>query len=254
MQALQSVLGLGQAASSGTTPGWASGIGTMGQLGTGILGVIGNLIQGQRMGGVQNQMINYQKFMANLAQNPAAMQAYIQGFQQPLSQNLINQVGNATQGRLMESGLGLSPQISQAVLGQALAPYVESSQQLAAQTALSTLGLPYNKPIGAFALPKIDTSGFWRMFLPNAPKSSPVGANPNASSGGLGSGPTAPSGMDYTWPGAGGIVGTPGSYNYGMPASVGTDWAQTPNYSTDFSSGYWNPPTYSSTNPFNFGQ
>jgi hypothetical protein len=87
----------------------------------------------------QNQQ--YQNNLRSYAQDPAKMNAYAAQFTQPLNAGLTADVGNQSQSYLAQRGLSDSPQISQEVESQALAPYVQQNQQAGYQDALAALGL-----------------------------------------------------------------------------------------------------------------
>lgn len=80
-------------------------------------------------------------FLQNLSQNPAAMAKYVAGFQKPLTAGLTQNVGNQVQAYLGERGLSGTPGISADVETQALAPFVQQSQQQAINEAMGALGL-----------------------------------------------------------------------------------------------------------------
>jgi hypothetical protein len=87
----------------------------------------------------QNQQ--YQNLLRSYAQDPAKMNAYAAKFTQPLTAGLQRSVANETQGYLASRGLSDSPQISEQVEAQAIAPYVQQNQQAGYQDALQALGL-----------------------------------------------------------------------------------------------------------------
>ena len=75
----------------------------------------------------QNQQ--YQNTLRSDAQNPAKVTALAQQYTQPLNAGLTAAVNNQTQAQLAQAGLSESPEISQTVLAQALAPYIQNNQQ-----------------------------------------------------------------------------------------------------------------------------
>jgi hypothetical protein len=87
----------------------------------------------------QNQQ--YQNQLRSYAQNPAKMNAYAAQFTQPLNAGLTAGVANEAQGYLASRGLSDSPQISQQVEAQAIAPYIQQNQQQGYQNALQALNL-----------------------------------------------------------------------------------------------------------------
>lgn len=89
--------------------------------------------------GYENQQ--YQDKLRSLAQNPAQLQQYEQGFVQPLNAGLTQGVANQAQAYAAERGLGQSPGPQSEILAQAIAPYVQQNQQNGYQNALQALGL-----------------------------------------------------------------------------------------------------------------
>ena len=87
----------------------------------------------------QNQQ--YQNNLRSYAQDPTKMNAYAAQFTQPLTAGLTSAVANNTQGYLAQRGLSESPQISQQVESQAIAPYIQQNQQEGYSNALRALGL-----------------------------------------------------------------------------------------------------------------
>lgn len=88
----------------------------------------------------QNRYNRQQDLAYNLAKDPAAAARYTQGFERPLTAGLTQGVENQVQAALGERGLTLSPAIAAATYSQALAPYIQNQQQLAAQEAMGYLG------------------------------------------------------------------------------------------------------------------
>jgi hypothetical protein len=87
----------------------------------------------------QNQQ--YQNQLRSYAQDPAKMNAYAEKFTKPLTAGLTNGVTNNTQAYLAQRGLSESPQISQQVESQAIAPYIQQNQQDGYNNALQALNL-----------------------------------------------------------------------------------------------------------------
>lgn len=85
----------------------------------------------------QNQQ--YQNQLRSYAQDPAKMNAYAAKFTQPLTAGLTAGVANQAQADLATRGLTDSPEISQQVYAQAIAPYVQQNQQQGYQDALQAL-------------------------------------------------------------------------------------------------------------------
>jgi hypothetical protein len=152
---------------------------------TGIAGTGSNIIGGIKQGQEADQSINHSKMVAALLNNPALMSQKIAALKQPLSQGLVQDVTNTTQGQLAERGLGTSPQIAGAVESQALAPFEQKSQEDAINAFLGTLGI--SPPTPQFG--KVDTSGFWNSFQPKAAPSQAPSAGSAAGGGIAGSVP-----------------------------------------------------------------
>src|SRR5262249_1839402 len=76
------------------------------------------------------------------AKHPEAIAALTSKLEQPLDQGLIKGVGNVVNASLAEQGLSQAPGIQSQVLAQALAPYKQTSQQMAMMEALKAIGLP----------------------------------------------------------------------------------------------------------------
>ena len=89
----------------------------------------------------QYQQQKYQNYLRDLSQNPEKMNALAQKYIQPLNAGLTTSVGNQAQAYLAQRGLSDSPQISQQVEAQAIAPYIQQNQQAGYQDALAALGL-----------------------------------------------------------------------------------------------------------------
>ena len=85
----------------------------------------------------QNQ--KYQDQLRSFAQDPAKMNAYAAKFTQPLTAGLTTGVANQAQADLATRGLTDSPEISQQVYAQAIAPYIQQNQQQGYQDALQAL-------------------------------------------------------------------------------------------------------------------
>jgi hypothetical protein len=85
----------------------------------------------------QNQQ--YQNQLRSMAQDPAKMNAYAAKFTQPLTAGLTTGVANQAQADLATRGLTDSPEISQQVYAQAIAPYIQQNQQNGYQNALQAL-------------------------------------------------------------------------------------------------------------------
>lgn len=87
----------------------------------------------------QYQQQQYQNQLRSMAQDPTKMNAYAAKFTQPLTAGLQKGVANEAQGYLASRGLSDSPQISEQVEAQAIAPYIQQNQQQGYQNALQAL-------------------------------------------------------------------------------------------------------------------
>ncbi len=89
----------------------------------------------------QYQQQQYQNKLRQLATDPAAVGKLAQGYTQPLTAGLQKGVANEAQAYLAQRGLSDSPQISEQVEAQAIAPYIQQNQQQGYNLALQALGL-----------------------------------------------------------------------------------------------------------------
>ncbi len=89
----------------------------------------------------QYQQQQYQDKLRSLSTDPAAVGKLAAGYTQPLTAGLEKGVANNTQAYLAERGLSESPEISQQVQAQAIAPYIQQNQQQGYSDALQALGL-----------------------------------------------------------------------------------------------------------------
>lgn len=89
----------------------------------------------------QYQQQQYQNKLRQLATDPAAVGKLAQGYTQPLTAGLQKGVANEAQAYLAQRGLSDSPQISEQVEAQAIAPYIQQNQQQGYDLALKALGL-----------------------------------------------------------------------------------------------------------------
>jgi hypothetical protein len=188
-------------ASLGTFFGGPGGIGNILKTFLGGSGIIGNFISQQQQQQALNQELKYQK-------NPSLAAAKISQLTQPLSSGLIQDVGNETQGYLAERGLAESPQQSQAILGQALAPYVQQNQNTATQEFFNLLN-----PAGAKFAPQTNLASIFSMFQKN-----PYGGYPGATPG------TFPGSTGSTsWDPFSGTGAGTGGYGAGSPPPTYSD-------------------------------
>lgn len=156
-------------------------------------GLLTNVLNSRKQGQVADQAIDHEKMVNALIANPALMAQKIAALKQPLSQGLVQDVTNSTQGQLSERGLGTSPQIAGAVESQALAPFEQKSQEDAINAFLGTLGMsPPSTNAASGAIPgMVDNSGFWNGFSPK-PSTPPIPTSGSTSTGSPGSISTDP--------------------------------------------------------------
>lgn len=155
-------------------------IGKIGQAVTGGMGVLSNVIRGNRVNEAQKAALKRQAELDQLIKNPALLAQKVQAMTQPLNQGLVQGVENTAQAGLAERGLGTSPQIANEVFGQALGPYQHQNQMEALRSVLQLYGIDdsmINTIIGAEGQPT-DTSGFWGAM--QKPPATPwTNTNPN---------------------------------------------------------------------------
>ena len=112
-------------------------------------GVVGNLLGQHEQNAYTQQQTAYQKYLQDLAKNPAALSAMVNKATLPLSGALIQGINNSVQGDLASRGLSQAPGIFAATESQALAPYLLSQQDQARQQVLQSLGLGQGQQPGA---------------------------------------------------------------------------------------------------------
>lgn len=130
---------------------------------TGGMGVLSNVIRGNRVNEAQKAALQRQAELNQLIKNPALLAQKVQAMTQPLNQGLVQGVENTAQAGLAERGLGTSPQIANEVFAQALGPYQHQNQMEALRSVLQMYGIDdsmINTIIGAEGQPT-DTSGLW---------------------------------------------------------------------------------------------
>lgn len=115
--------------------------------GGGAAGTLGNISKILGLGSTAYNLYNsyqqnqYQNWLRSMSQDPKKFNAYAQQFVQPLNAGLTSGVANQAQAYLASRGLSSSPQISEQVEAQAIAPYIQQNQNQAYQDALQALGL-----------------------------------------------------------------------------------------------------------------
>lgn len=158
---------------------------------TGGMGVLSNVIRGNRVNEAQKAALKRQAELDQLIKNPALLAQKVQAMTQPLNQGLVQGVENTAQAGLAERGLGTSPQIANEVFGQALGPYQHQNQMEALRSVLQMYGIDdsmINTIIGAEGQPT-DTSGLWGAMQKPAPQ---VNTNTNPTSIPMGGGSSVP--------------------------------------------------------------
>ena len=86
---------------------------------------------------------NLQMQAARTGMNPAALTSLINQSTRQLSPELIHAVTRATTPSIASRGLATSPGMSQQMVAEALAPYQMDEQQLAANTVMGGMNLPF---------------------------------------------------------------------------------------------------------------
>lgn len=149
-------------------------------------GAIGNIMANRSRNQVLSKEMQQMDMLNKLT--PAEITSGINSLQQPMSTNLINNVTNATQGKLAERGLSQAPGIFASELGQGLAPYQLQLQQMAQDAYFRKLGLPISarpSPFGPFPQ-TTNTNQLWQSLIQqymgldksiNRPGSLPANAN-----------------------------------------------------------------------------
>lgn len=120
----------------------------------------------------QYQQQQYQNKLRSLATDPAAVAKLASGYTQPLNAGLQKGVANESQAYLASRGLSDSPQISEQVEAQAIAPYLQQNQQQGYNLALQALGLGGGAiPPGTQQATSMDAlvKAFSRMGGPSTP-------------------------------------------------------------------------------------
>ena len=101
--------------------------------GAGLLGNVMNMV-------TQGQQVNKLKEFENMS--PQQLSGLVTSAEKPLSQDLLNSVGNTVQADVASRGLAESPGIFANTETQALAPFQQQQQQMALQLILQKMGLP----------------------------------------------------------------------------------------------------------------
>jgi hypothetical protein len=108
--------------------------------GTAISGLIGNIISSITRGRQVSNLESAEKKFANLT--PEQLAGLVSRAEAPLSQDLLQTVGNTVQADMASRGLAQAPGIFAAAETQDLAPYRIQEQQKALELVLKQMGLP----------------------------------------------------------------------------------------------------------------
>ena len=129
------------------------------------LGEIGNLLAGSAASNQQKQLQNQENAISSLT--PAALSAKVNSAAQPISNAMIQQIGNTVQGDVASRGLAQAPGIFAAEESQALAPIAQQNYQTALQQVLAQLGLPleYAQTIARFLPQQKNMTPGMMLFL-----------------------------------------------------------------------------------------
>lgn len=133
--------------------------------GSAISGTVGNIMANRSRNQVLSSEMAQMKALENLT--PAQIAQGTAQLQAPLSQNLINNVGNGVQAQLATRGLSQAPGIYTQALATGLAPYQLQEQQMALDAFMKKLGLPIAarpSPFGPFPN-QTNTSQLWQSIL-----------------------------------------------------------------------------------------
>lgn len=152
------------------------------QAGVGGAGLIGNIINGIQQG----QQIDKLKAFENLS--PEQLSAMVAKAEQPLSQSLLNAVGNRVQADVASRGLAESPGVFSTTESQALAPYQLQEQQNAMQLIMKKLGLPAETIAALRGSPPADVSSIFQRLAASKGTPSDPGLTPSDATSGLGIG------------------------------------------------------------------
>lgn len=146
------------------------GIGTAGG------GLVQNLI-------ANKQANDKQKFVQDLITNPAKFNSLVAQTEQPLSQGLTTDIARQADAYGAERGLGSSPAVMKDVYAQALAPAMQTEQQMAINSLLSRLGIYAQQP----TMKPVDVSSIFKALSMSG---SPATPYPTGTWGGGGVGST----------------------------------------------------------------
>jgi hypothetical protein len=174
----------------GTAPSWLSDILEGGLLGMAGLGAYGNAETSSEESTALSDVTNLIGKYAGLT--PSTISAGIEGFEQPMSSALNENIMNQVQANLAERGLGNSPEIAQEVTAQALAPYDLQEQSLATQDYFNMLGLPLEAAKSLPNVPQSNVSGIMALLASMGGAGSSLGKTLGSLFGGGGAAGAAP--------------------------------------------------------------
>jgi hypothetical protein len=103
-------------------------------------GLIGNIMNSIQRGNEVGKLQSAEKKFANLT--PEQLSGMVTKAEQPLGQDLLQNVGNLVQADMGTRGLSESPGVFASTETQALAPYKLQQQNMALQLIMKQLGLP----------------------------------------------------------------------------------------------------------------
>lgn len=148
---------------------------------------LSNFLGNRKKNQYLDEQMKYQKYLRSLAQDPAKMSQYVQGFEKPLNAGLVKSVENQAQAYGAERGLSTSPQLMTEILAQALGPLQQNEQQMAINTAMQSLGLPSGTPdfAGTAQSPLDITSLLKNLFKPASATIGTAGSSAGSDLGGL---------------------------------------------------------------------
>jgi hypothetical protein len=116
--------------------------------------------------GTTKPVFDMQMQAARLGMNPAALTSLINQNTRPLNQNLINSVTRATTPSIAKSGLATSPGMSEQIIAEALAPYQQREQQMAQQTVMGGMQIPFQVGAGlGSSYPQLMSQIPYEMYL-----------------------------------------------------------------------------------------
>jgi hypothetical protein len=108
--------------------------------GSAAAGLFGNIMNMIQRGNETSKLQAAEKKFANLT--PEQLSGLVTRAEQPIGQDLLQNVGNLVQADLGTRGLSESPGVFAAEETQTLAPYKIQQQQIALQLVMKQLGLP----------------------------------------------------------------------------------------------------------------